>query len=209
MIRKKRLVAYLLLTVSLAACGKSTKFATTWTEPSAAPVDWSGQKVAAFVVSAHEATRLGAESTLARELTARGAQGVAGHAVVPGEVAQDKEKAKQMLEQAGITGAVVMRVVARDLEVYSSPGSVWYGTASVYPTFWGYWSYGWSAAYSPGYMSTEKVVSVETLVYSVDQDKLLWAGLSKTTNPKDVPRFIRNLCDAAGKEIRKAGLVKK
>ena len=33
------------------------------------------------------------------------------------------------------------------------------------------------------------------------------AGLSKTTNPNDVPKFIAELVNKAGKEIRKTGLV--
>jgi hypothetical protein len=48
---------------------------------------------------------------------------------------------------------------------------------------------------------------VETLVYSVEQDKLLWAGQSKTTNPSNIQDFIRELSDAAAKEMRKAGFV--
>ena len=48
-----------------------------------------------------------------------------------------------------------------------------------------------------------------TLVYSIEQDELLWAGQSETANPKDVRKFIKDLVDAAGKEMRKSGLVKK
>ncbi len=99
-----------------------------------------------------------------------------------------------------------MRVVAK--ETTHSPGTVFY-SASYYPTFWGYWDYGWSAAYSVGPARTDTIVSIEALVYSIDQDKLLWAGQSETTNPKDVRKFVKQLVKAAGKEMRKAGLVKK
>jgi hypothetical protein len=62
-------------------------------------------------------------------------------------------------------------------------------------------------AYDPGYLRTDTVVMVETLVYSVSQDKLLWAGQSKTTNPSNIQDFIKDLSDAAAKEMRKAGFV--
>ena len=121
---------------------------------------------------------------------------------------RDEEKAKEFLDRAGVVGAVVMRVVGQDQQISSTPGTVWY-TGSYYPSFYGYWGYGWSAVYQPGTIRSDTIVSIETLVYSVDQDKLLWAGLSKTTNPKNVPKFIYELVEEAGKQIRKADLVKK
>lgn len=203
-----RYVSLFLLSTVLVGCGGKTKFTSTWKNPEAQPTSWDNQKVAAFAMTFIKASRLGAEDALAQELTRRGAQGVPGYTIVPKEVEKDKEKAKQLLEKAGVTGAVVMRVVDSSKEIYQSTGSVQY-VGSYYPSFWGYWGHGWGAVYQPGHTTTDTVVSIETLVYSVDRDQLLWAGVSSTTNPKNVPDFIRELCDLAGKEIRKAGLVAK
>jgi hypothetical protein len=52
-------------------------------------------------------------------------------------------------------------------------------------------------------------VMVESLVYSIDQDKLLWASTSKVVNPKEVDTVIKKLVASVGSEVRKAGLVKK
>ena len=80
-----------LLSLGLAACGGATRFSSTWVDPAAGPTDWPGQKVVAFVLSARDSIRLGAEESLARELTSRGAQGVAGHTLVPKDVTEDQE----------------------------------------------------------------------------------------------------------------------
>ncbi len=56
-------------------------------------------------------------------------------------------------------------------------------------------------------MAGYTIVSIETLLYSVEEDKLLWAGLSKTTHPENIPKFINQRVNQAGKEIRKTGLV--
>ena len=195
-----------LLIADLAVCGR-VKFKKTWKNPEAQPTSWQGQKIAAFVITLERAVRLGAETTLARELTERGAVGIAGHTLVPLEVIRkDPEGARRVLESEGITGAVVMRVVSSDQEVSYSPGSAHY-VGGFYPTFWGYWGYGVSTMYTPGYMSANKVVSIETRLYSVTDNLMLWAGTSKTTNPKNLEKFINQLCDAVGKKVRKAGLV--
>lgn len=186
------------------SCGP-VKFVSTWKAPDTAPIAIRGQKVAAFVMTLQKAARFPAEDALAKELTKRGVDGVAGYTIVPPDLGWDKEKALPLLAKAGVEGAVMMRPVGRETKLYQSTGA-WY-TTSYYPSFWGYWGYGWSTMYAPGRVSSETVVSVETLVYSIKEDKLIWAGLSETTDPKNVTSFVTELVAVAGKEFRKAGLV--
>ena len=194
-----------MVAASLSGCA-STEFVSAWKAPLDGPIQFQGKRVAAIVVTANESIRRVAEDSLAREISARGAQGTAGYRLVSGEALKDQDKAKQTLKEANIQGAVVMRVVSNQQEVSYSPGTAWYN-GNYYGSFWGYWGYSWPAVYDPGYLSTDTVVLVETLVYSVVQDKLLWAGYSKTTNPSEVPKFVKELSAAAAKEMKKAGFI--
>jgi hypothetical protein len=193
--------------VAAAACA-ATSFNSTWKNPAAEPGNFKGQKVAALIVSKEEGVRYGAEDALARELTARGAVGIAAYSLIPKELIQDKDKAKEFLEKADVAGVVAMRVVGKDKEISSSPGGYWGGPA--YATFWGagYYGYGWGAVYSPSYIQTDTIVIVETLVYSLPQNKLVWAGQSETTNPSKVGPFIHELVTKAGAEMKKQGLIR-
>lgn len=155
-------------------------------------------------MSPSDARRLEAEDVLARKLTERGAQGVASHTLFPTEQVKEVEKVKARLLREGFDGVVTMRVVGQQERVTYTPG-VW--TGPYYGGFRGYWGYGWGAVYDPGYLSTDTIVSVETLIYSVKQDKLLWAGVSETTDPSKVDAFISELADAVGNEMKKAGLL--
>ncbi len=100
-----------------------------------------------------------------------------------------------------------MRVVGTDKEI-TATGAYW--SAPNYATFWGGGFYGWGygGMYSPGYVRTDTVVAVETLVYSLDQDKLVWAGMSQTTNPKDVGRLVHELSEKVARELRKQKLIR-
>ncbi len=202
------IVTSVVLVLMTSVIGASTKFISTWKNPSVGLIDLEGKKIAAFVVSSDESMRLGPEETLASEMRRRGIDCVAGYTVLPGELARDQEKAKEFLNRTGITGAVIMRVVSQEKETHYSPGTAWY-SAGYYPSFWGYWNYGWTAVYTPGNVRSDTVLSIETLVYSIERDELIWAGMSETINPKDVRKFVKQLIDAAGKEMRKAGLVRK
>jgi hypothetical protein len=194
------------LAAAILGCA-STSFVSSWQAPVEGPIQFDNKRVAAIVVHADESTRRAGETALAREISARGAQGVASYTIIPGESAKDKEGAKTKLQEANIEGAVIMRVISSEQEISYSPGTGWYGAAPYYGSFYGYWGYGWGMAYDPGYLRTDRVVMVETLVYSVVQDKLLWAGKSKTTNPSDIQKFISDLADGAAKEMRKAGFI--
>jgi hypothetical protein len=197
----------LAVTGFLAAGCATTSFVSSWKAPLDGPIEFDNKRVAAVVVSGDQATRRAGETALAREISARGAQGVPSYTIIDGEAVKDKEGAKKKLQEANIDGAVIMRMVSKDQELSYSPGTSWYGAYPYYGSFYGYWGYGWGMAYDPGYLRTDTVVMVETLVYSVSQDKLLWAGQSKTTNPSNIQDFIKDLSDAAAKEMRKAGFV--
>lgn len=180
----------------------STSFKSTWKDPSAAQEDLRSRRVAVLVVSPQEAIRRAGETAMAQELTKRGVQPILGFQILSSDDLSDRSKVVAKLRASGADAAVVMRMVDRRQEVSYVPGPSVYG-----PSFSGYWGYGWTAVSDPGYLRTDTVVSVETLVYSVTEDKLLWAGVSDTYNPRDVDKSIREVASKAAKEMKKAGLI--
>jgi hypothetical protein len=52
-------------------------------------------------------------------------------------------------------------------------------------------------------------VSLETLIYSVPKNALVWAGMSETENPKkEASKVVAEVVKEAAKEMKKQGLVK-
>lgn len=202
-----RSIAALLLAVTLAGCA-TTSFVSTWKAPDAGPVTLEGKRVAAMVVSPNDGTRRSAEDALAREITARGATGVPAYTLVDSRNFKDEAAARAALQKSNIDGVVVMRAVGSDTEVTYTPG-MW-TAGPMYGRFWGggYWGYGWGAAYDPGYLRTDKIVNVETLAYTMTDDKLIWASMSRTTNPANVDSFVRELATAVANEMRKEGVLR-
>jgi len=196
------------LALGLSACA-TTSFESSWRNPDVPALNFKGQKVAAVVVSPHESTRLGAEGELARELKRRGVDAVPAYNLIPPNETRDKDKAKVLFNQAGIAGVVVMRALGAEKEINSVGGTGYWG-APGYASFWGagYWGYGWGAVYDPGYLRTDTIVNVETLVYDLKADKLVWAGKSQTTNPERVDALIKELVAKAAAEMKKQGLIK-
>jgi hypothetical protein len=203
----RRTVTYaLILALSAGAAIHAAKFKTTWKAPDAGTENFAGKRVAAFVVTKDEALRMSAEEALVRQLEAVGVQGEASYRLAPREVLQDKDKARAWFEKIGVAGVIAMRVVSADKVTTYTP-STW--TTGYYGSWWGYYGYTYSVAFSPGFVDTNTIVTVETLIFSVPRDKLLWAAVSETTNPKNVDVFMKDLVKQSVKEMRKQGLAVK
>jgi len=202
--RKAILGVFMVLVIaSLTACATTT-FDSSWKAPDAQPMgSLAGQKVVAVAVSKNAAVRRSAEDSLVSVLNARGAQGVASYSILGDDT--DEAKAKAAIEKSGAVAVVVMRPVAKEKEISSTPSSMYMGP--MYGGYWGgYYGYGWGGAYGGTEIRTDTIVIVETLVYSLKQNKLVWAGQSKTTNPSKIDAFVREVAAGAGKEMKKAGL---
>jgi hypothetical protein len=202
-----RLARALATALLLVACATTT-FNATWKNPEAQALSFKpGDKVLAMIVSRNEAVRRAAEDALARELTQRGLQGIPAYTILPTPLTKDKEAAKAAAEQAGVVGVVSMRALAIGKDV--TAGSAMY-TGPAYGSYWGsgYYGSGWNTAYDPSYIRTDTIVTVETLVFDLRQDKLVWGGQSETINPENVDAFVQDLVDEAAAELRKEGLVR-
>jgi hypothetical protein len=188
--------------VILTACA-TTHFASTWKEPSAARLGkMKGKTVVACVAVQDEYLRHEAEDALTAELNKRGVKGVPSYSLLPPGV-KDEALAKAAFEKIDAAAAVVMRPVATQAKTSVYAGAYYAGPS--YGGFWGgYWGYGWASPYGAVSVQTDTILVVETLFYSLEQNKLVWTGLSKTTNPSKVGPFIRELVASAVWEMNKA-----
>jgi hypothetical protein len=73
--------------------------------------------------------------------------------------------------------------------------------------FGGYWGSAWASPYDPYYVNVTQIVSVETNIYSLKDDKLVFAALSETSNPSDAGKLIRSVMRHINEELRKNGMI--
>jgi len=181
-------------------------FTSTFKSLDAGAVSFFGKKVAALVISNDDSLRVAGEESLVRELAARGMQAVASYRIAPKEELRRADTARPWFEKAGVEGVVAVRPVSADTQRSYNSGT-WVSTN--YATLWGYYGYGWSAVYVPGGVQRETLVVVETTVYSLPRDQLLWAAVSETRNPRDLRGFVQELIKESVEEMQKQGLAKR
>ncbi|HKU37758.1 MAG TPA: hypothetical protein VJR89_06410 [Polyangiales bacterium] len=153
-----------------------------------------------------EATRQSAEDKLASEISARGAKGIPMYKLLPEGRVDDEEKAKEILKAADVKGVVVIRPTPGkdDKSVdYSQPP---------YSNYWnsGYYAHGWGQPWiDPQGVPYDYVVSVDTLIYSIPQNQLVWAGKSKKVNPASLNELVSELASDTAEELKNQSLTQK
>ena len=194
----------LAIVTSVAALSAAIRFTSTFKSLDAGAVSFVGKKVAALVISNDDSLRVSGEEALVRELKERGMQAVATYRIAPREEMRTAETAKPWFEKAGVEGIVAVRPVSVESETYNT--GTW--VTSHYSTLWGYYGYGWSSVYVPASARSQRVVVVETTIYSVPRNQLLWAAVSETNNSRDLSGFVDELAKEMIKEMQKQGLAR-
>jgi hypothetical protein len=182
-------------------------FDTSWRDPDATPLHVEGAKVAAIAMMESESERRAAEDALVRELDALGAEGVAMYTIVAGAAPGDETEARAALDGMGFAGAVVLRPVARTTELVSEPVFV----GPDYFSLWdGYYRYGWNEPWRVAVVNDLRIrelVSIEVLVYSLRQNRLVWGGQTTTTDSASVARLVGTTARSVAKELERQELL--
>jgi hypothetical protein len=206
MARSRNLSVAVIIAIALGATvAAKTKFSSVMQSPEAAKVSFSGKKIAALVIDKDDSLRVSGEESLVNELNARGMRGVASYRIMPKEELRNTDNARGWYEKSDVQGVVALKVVSNDRYKTITP-STW--TTAYYQDYWGYYGQSWGAVFTPGSERIDHFVSIETLIYSLPEGHLLWAGVSLTENVKTSAQVIAEVAKEAVKEMNKQGLAR-
>ncbi len=195
-----RVLVISLVAAAFAACEPSTTLEQVWRAPITQYQQPPLQRVVTVFIGENESMRRSAEDQLARDLLKRGVQATPAYAVLSTEERKNLDAAKQKMRSMGFDGLVTMRIVDREQDLEYAPG-YWGGD-------WGWGGYygGWGGWYSPGYAYTETLYRIETNAYSLRTNQLVWAALTRTTDPANARQLINETTDVVAGQLTERGL---
>jgi hypothetical protein len=201
-LRRHLILGFGAFVAALAGGCATTEITSVFRDPDLASVPF--RKV--LVVFQHSDPRL--RQALERRMAAEIPNAVPAHAIFSDEEVRDIEKVKARVREQGFDSSVIMRIVGVDREVTYRPGRL-YHVPGFYRGFYGYWGYGWRTVYDPGFYRNDRIVTIATNVYSVADDKLVWASQSETFNPASlreaVGEVLRVTSKATGEVLKARG----
>lgn len=132
----------------------------------------------------------------------RQADAVASYTVLPESDLADEDKVRAAVVKSGVEAIIVMRPVYDEQETRYVPGAY----PTYYNSFYGYYGWAYPVVYSPGYYRQDRLVGIETNIYDTKDGKLVWSGLSETTNPKDTRKTIADTAKAVRSAMKSGAL---
>lgn len=203
--KKTILPAVLMAVITFASC-TSTKITSSWREPDKAVAVSALSKVLVVALFKDETSRHKAEDQMAGYLNGKGI--VSYNYLKESFDKKNEDALREKIKADGFDGAVTMRLVDVDKEKIYTPGNT-----SLYPShyrnFSGYYYRSFSYFSNPGYYSTTKTYTIETNVYSIKEDKIIWSALTKTSDPDGVQKMTEEVAKVVYKKMIKEGFISK
>ncbi len=211
----KKILALVVLTslFGLFSCSTQTRLYESWHDK-----DYTGpklQKVLVLGVFKDDIQRRMFEANFVKEVDAEGKQAIAGYTLMPEKEDFDsKQDILAVVNKIGADSVLITSfkgVIEKQREVaprvdYVPRMGMNYGRYGY--GYRGYYGSTYEAVYRPGYTTTDTIVQLETRVYAVENEKLVWAGKTKSVNASSAEQIIKELVSLVVKDMKESGLIK-
>ena len=190
--KTKLFILSTLLIGLLFAC-VSTKLEKSWADPSFSLKPSPYKKVLVVAPLKDAASQRIAEDKIVKQIKA--GTGIQSYSYLKPTDTDEKLLQAQLLKD-GFDGVILMHLTDVEKSVTYNPG-----------TSYGGW-YGYRN-YTPGYYSEDKTFLVETNMYAVKDDKLMWSGTTSSLNPTSFDKSMDEIITAIKTELQKKGILEK
>ena len=199
--RYRNWLLVLILGAIVAGCA-STRLTSSWQDPKDAGQPLT--KVMVFGVTRQTTTRRIFEDEFVRQLQAKGLQAVASYTLIPEDGEVPQTRLQQAIDESGVNGLLVTRLVKVDKETQIYPGSY---VGPPYYGFYGFYSSAWMGFYEPPQVYTYDVVTAETNLFRTNPDHVIWSGTTETFSPRDVTKDTREFAEIIIKALSAKKLI--
>ncbi|MBW1999167.1 MAG: hypothetical protein JRJ29_14540 [Deltaproteobacteria bacterium] len=186
----------------LGACA-STKLTSAWVDENyqGGPVS----NILVICVTDQEGARRSYESKFVKELEALGVKAVSSADVIriPAGKKLQKETILRAVNKLKNDAVLIMHLVGVEKkDVYTPP------SYQTYPNdLYGFYGHVYTRVHTPGYYTTHTYVRLETNLYDVKTEKLIWSAQSETWNPASGEQLIDEVIRVVIKDMQKYKLL--
>lgn len=201
---KLTLIKFFVLLFFVSSCA-STKIVESWKAPDKQITIDKLEKVLVVAMFKDETSNRKAEDQMVKFLKGKG---IPSYNYLNKNFDKTKvEVIQNKIKKDGFDGAVTMRLIDVDKETIYQRNGI-YRFPNNYRDFSNYY-YDSSILYNnpDNYITTKKYI-IETNIYSITENKIIWSALTETTDPKGVNKMTEEVTLVVYKQMIKDGLIK-
>ena len=202
-----RAAGLLVTAIFVTACA-NTKISQSWVEPDNKR---SYDDILVIGIGESEQNRRAYESHFVEALREVGTEAEASYKLIKSNEKIERDTIVKAIEGMEITGVLITHMVAVDEETIYRPSMDYmpmYG-GGYYGGMYSYYPHVNSYVSRPGYYTTHETYTLETNLYDVESEELVWSARSRTFSPESVQEVIVDLTKLLIKDLDEKNLLKK
>ncbi len=198
-----------LVALGLVSCAGSTRLIESWHDESYAG-EPKLENVLVLGIFKDDLQRRAFEAKFVESIVSGGKQAIAGYTLMPEkEDYDDKQDIIDAVGKTDVDSVLITSLKSVSEEERYIPPSANYAPAMGmgYGYYGSYYGSMYQTVYTPGYTVSDTVVYLETHVYLVESEKLVWAGKTKSVNSASGEKITLELIDIVTKDLRASGFI--
>jgi hypothetical protein len=209
----RRIVLLCLTSILLVSCA-NTKISQSWVEPDN---NKTYGNLLIIGVAESEQNRRAYESHFVDDLRAIGIGAEASYKLIKSNETIDRDSVAKAIKGLHIDGVIVTHLVAVDEETIYRPSTgymygggygVGYG-GGYYGGLYSYYPHVNSYVHNPGYYTTHETYTLETNLYDVESEELVWSARSRSFAPESVQEVVVDVTKLLIQDLEDKNLIKK
>jgi hypothetical protein len=201
--KKKYHVLVFLLLALVTSCS-STKIISSWRDPDIQIHAGDWKKVLVVALLRNETNRRRAEDQMVKYLHGKGVTSYTylGENLDP----KNEELLRYKIKKDHFDAAITMRLIDIERErVYTPEQHYMYPV--YYSDFSRYYYRNWVYYSTPGYYTITKKLIIETVIYSIQNDQIIWSGITETYDPVGAEKLTDEIAHAIHKKMLDEGFI--
>lgn len=203
---------FLLLFCSLISSCSANRLLSSWNDPTFQ--NPSPGKILIIAISRDETKRRIFEDTFTDSLTHTNMKGIPSYTVSKPSTKPNLKELRATVKKTGVESVLITHIVGAKEQSFSQRTSRVVGTNS-YPErihtygtdLYSYYPFIFRSVHAPGvYTETVKVI-LETNIYDVKSEKIIWTARSESTNPVMTRDYYQNLINLFVDDLKKKNLL--
>jgi hypothetical protein len=156
-----------------------------------------------IAITGNEDSRRSYEREFVAQLKSAGVEAISSEEAIPmpADLEMEKETILNAVNQFENDAVIITHLIDKeDKEVYTRGGRPGIG-------YHGFYRSRYSRTHSPGYSSTSKTLRLDTNLYDVKTEKLIWSGQSKTLSKDSKYQIINDVIKVVINDLQKNKLI--